>query len=819
MRVFSDIITSRLLFPFLVGLLVFSCQPEGKKIEMDQDLLNQLHANRVLLPNGWSLTPPQKSLPVDELPLNLQISPSGYLAAITNNGYGRQSVMLFDIENEKMLTRVEIPKAWYGLKFSNDKESLYVSGGNDNLIRVYKIKWPHLILKDSLVLGDPWPNKISPAGIELDHEAKKLYAVTKEDSALYVVEIKSRAVEKIPLPAEAFACVRSGNKLYISVWGAGKVAVFDTQKEKITGYIDVEDHPNDMALSHDGKYLFVANANSNSVSVIGLEEGKVLETIVTAMFPDAPVGSTPNGLALSEDGLRLYIANADNNCLAVFDISEPGDSKAMGFIPTGWYPTSVKVINGKIWVTNGKGERSMPNSHGPDPYSGLKDSTVYTGRMFKGTLSIIPEPGETELATYTHVVYENTPYNKKTEQNPEGEEGNPIPLHSGDISPIKYVFYVIKENRTYDQVFGDVEKGNGDPDLCLFDAKITPNHHKLAETFTLFDNFYVNAEVSADGHNWSMGAYATDYTEKTWPTLYGGRGGTYDYEGTREISYPEAGYIWDYCRKTGISYRSYGEFVDKKGARVEALDDHFDPDFVGFRLSFMDTVRFHLWKDDFDSLLAAGEVPQFNIIRLPNDHTAGASLGSYTPKSMVADNDLALGMLVEHISKSKIWNETVIFVIEDDAQNGPDHVDAHRSILLAVSPYTKRNHVDNNMYTTASVLRTMELILGLSPMSQYDAAAKPLFRSFTVQKDLTPYLHVANSYPLNEKNTKNNKLAKLSAQFDLEREDAADDIAFNEVIWKTVKGIDSEMPPPRRGAFIHIIADEEERGGQAGESL
>ncbi len=797
-----------IFFYLLIGLSLFSCR-QADKTGSNKDLLEALHVSRVLLPNGWHLTPPEQSLPLDELPLNLQVSPSGRLVAVTNNGYGRQSIMLFDVANEKMLDRVEIPRAWYGLRFSSDEKSLFVSGGNDNIIRIYGIVDNKLTLKDSLVLGDPWPNKISPAGIEIDDANRNLYAVTKENNALVVIDIETKKIIEFPLQAEAFACILAGDKLYISVWGAGQVAVFDIEKEEITHYIKVEDHPNDMALSKDNKYLFVANANSNSVSVIDLETEKVIETIGTAMFPDAPAGSTPNGLGISEDGRRLYIANADNNCLAVFDISHPGESKAMGFIPTGWYPTSVKMVNGKIWVANGKGQRSMPNANGPNPYYGLNDSTVYTGRMFKGTLSIIPEPDVIELEAYTQIVYENTPYNKDLELDTEGKEGNPIPKHVGDPSPIKYVFYVLKENRTYDQVFGDIEKGDGDSTLCLFGREITPNHHKLAETFTLFDNFYVNAEVSADGHNWSMGAYASDYTEKTWPTLYSKRGGTYDYEGSREISYPEAGYIWDFCKRKGITYRSYGEFIGDDGARVEALEGHFDPDFTGFRMDVMDTIRFHQWKDDFDSLLAIDEVPQFSVIRLPNDHTAGARLGSYTPKSMLADNDLALGMLVEHISKSRIWGESVILVLEDDAQNGPDHVDAHRSVLLGISPYVKRNYVDHTMYTTASVLRTIELILGLHPMSQYDAAATPLFRSFTIKQDLTPYKHLPNSYPLDEVNTENNKLAKLSAQFNLEREDAADDIAFNSVIWKTVKGIDSEMPSPRRGAFVRVIENNE----------
>jgi YVTN family beta-propeller protein len=801
----------RILYLLLFGSVLFSCNSAEKKGSVDQKLLKKLKAGKVLLPNGWSLTSPSNSLPLDELPLNLQVSLTGRLAAVTNNGYGKQSIMLFDVEEEKLLDRIKIHRAWYGLKFSVDEHKLYVSGGNDNQIRIYSIRQNHLVFSDSIVLGDPWPdNIISPAGLELDEKENRLYVVTKEDKALYMVDLVSRKIQKIPLPAEAYTCVLANNKLYISIWGAGKVAVFNTKTNKISGFIKVESHPNDMVLSKDRKYLFVANSNSNSVSVINLDLGKVLETIGTALFPDALAGSTPNGLAISDDGQKLFIANADNNCLAVFDISEPGNSNALGFIPTGWYPTSVKIVKDKILVTNGKGERSMPNSNGPNPYLGLKDSTLYSGRMFKGSLSFIPFPDERELQTYTQVVYENTPYNKKIENFSGGEEGNPIPDSLGDPSPIKYVFYVIKENRTYDQVFGDIERGNGDSTLCLFPRIITPNHHKLVETFTLFDNFYVNAEVSADGHNWSMAAYATDYVEKTWPTLYGGRGGIYDYEGTRQITSPEKGYVWDYCQREGISYRSYGEFIGDNGARLKALEGHFDSDFTGFKLSVMDTIRFHQWKNDFDFLLFKGEVPRFSIIRLPNDHTSGAKLGTPTPRAMVADNDLALGMLVEHISHSSIWNESAIFVLEDDAQNGPDHVDAHRSVLLVISPFTKRSQVDHTLYTTASVLRTMELILGLPPMSQYDAAATPLYRSFVNQKNLTPYEHLPNSYRLDEMNKEHNELTRLSEQFDLTQEDAADDIAFNEVIWKTVKGMDSEMPPPRRGAFIRVLEDEEE---------
>ncbi|MEO1653795.1 MAG: alkaline phosphatase family protein, partial [Bacteroidota bacterium] len=578
------------------------------------------------------------------------------------------------------------------------------------------------------------------------------------------------------------------SKLYISLWGGDKVAIFDTKSQEITKEIAVESHPNDMVLTKDGQFLFVANANANSVSVLDTQSEKVVETISAALYPDAPTGSTSNALAIHPELNQLYIANADNNCLAVFDISEPGKSRTLGFIPVGWYPTSVKVLGNTLFVSNGKGESSAPNPQGPNPYKKRDEQTQYIARMFKGSLSIVPIPESSGLAAYSKIVYENTPYNKEKETLADGEAGNPIPQKVGDSSPIKYVFYFIKENRTYDQVLGDMPEGNGDSSLCLFPERVSPNHHALAREFVLLDNFYVDAEVSADGHNWSTAAYATDFTEKTWPTNYGRRGGNYDFEGGRDIAYPEKGYIWDYCERAGVSFRSYGEFVWRSETRYPTLKGKIDKDYPGYNLKIKDVYRFEKWKQDFDSLLAIDQVPQFSSIRIGNDHTSGARIGNPTPRAMVADNDLALGKFVEHISKSKIWKESAIFVLEDDAQNGPDHVDAHRSILLVASPYTRRNQVISEMYSTASVLRTMELILGLPPMSQYDAAAPPLWKCFTSQLDLTPYQARENNIDLDEMNTEDNELARISASFDLSKEDAAPDIPFNEVIWKTVKG-------------------------------
>ncbi|MEL6275439.1 MAG: alkaline phosphatase family protein, partial [Bacteroidota bacterium] len=613
------------------------------------------------------------------------------------------------------------------------------------------------------------------------------------------------------LGASAYTCLydESKNELYVSLWDGEAIVVIDPDQLSIKQKLSVGYHPNEMALHPDRKRLFVACADDNAIVVLDLDAGTTIENLNCALYPDAPTGSTTNSLAISNDGELLYAANADNNCLAVYEVEEPGQSQSMGFIPTGWYPTTVRLANNRIWVANGKGFRSAANPQGPNPYERRTEETEYIGRMFTGTLSIIDVPSEDSLGYYTQLVYANTPYTKEKEALAEGDPNGPIPRQVGEESPIKYVFYVIKENRTYDQMFGDLGRGNGDSSLCLFPDSVSPNHHALAEEFVIVDNFYVDAEVSADGHNWTTAAYATDYTEKTWPTSYGRRGGSYDYEGRREISYPKAGYIWDYCQREGISYRTYGEFANLNQTYLESLEGHMCEDYPGYNLTIKDTLRFNRWRKDFDSLLVINAVPQFNTVRFGNDHTAGARVGRPTPSAMVADNDLAVGMFVDYISKSAIWPETAIFVLEDDAQNGPDHVDAHRSILLVVSPYTKRKHLESTMYSTASVLRTMELILGLPPMSQYDAAATPLYACFQAQPDTASFNFLPNRIDLNELNEEVNSLSKMSERLNLDKEDQAPDDLFTEIIWKTVRGQDAIVPAPRRGAFVRFGEEEE----------
>lgn len=782
----------------------------------------QFEMKQIHLPNGWSLTPVGKSLQLGDLPLNIAVSPTRKFLAVTNNGESTQSLQLIDVVNERVLNTRIIPKAWYGLKFSADEKTLYASGGDDNWILKYAIENNKLVLRDSIKLGDKWPNKISPTGIDVDDARNLLYVVTKENNSLYVVDLKTKKIiRQKNLEGEGYACLLSPDKklLYISCWGCNRIYIYNTQAGEFSGEITVGDHPNELCLSKNGAYLFVANANDNSVSVVNAGQRRVIETLNAALFPNAPAGSTSNGVALSDDDKTLYIANADNNCLAVFDVTKPGYSKSKGFIPTGWYPTNVKVIGQRIFVSNGKGFSSMANPFGPSPmrkrgqviWHGADTSTKvqYIGGLLKGTLSIINAPTDKQLSTYSQLVYRNTPYTKDKETKSGGEAGNPIPMNVGDKSPIKYVFYIIKENRTYDQVLGDIKQGNGDSSLVLFGEKVTPNQHKVAKQFVLLDNFYCDGEVSADGHSWSTGAYATDYLEKHWPTNYGGRGGEYDGEGTRAIANNKL-YIWDDCKRNGISYRTYGEFADNYRANIPVLDRHLCPYFTSWDQSVRDTTRFYEWRKEFDSLLALDAVPQFNSLRFINDHTEGLRLGRPSPMANVADNDWAVGLFIEYLSKSKIWKESAVFIIEDDAQDGPDHIDAHRTTAYVAGGFVKRGYVDHTMYSTSSMLRTIELILGMPPMTQYDAAAESMWRSFSSTPNMEPFVSVPAQIDITQKNTAMNEWQRRSEQFDFSKEDKIRETDFNLVLWHGIKGDNIPLPAPKRAAFLKLTNDKKD---------
>ncbi|HOJ33623.1 MAG TPA: bifunctional YncE family protein/alkaline phosphatase family protein [Candidatus Hydrogenedentes bacterium] len=780
----------------------------------------------IQLPNQWRLDPAGKGYALGLFPMNMKLSPDGKYLAVLHCGGGDHEIMVFDTRTMQRIFHTVVPNAFYGITFSKSGDRIYVSGGESEVVWIYGFEAGYLFKPKAVSLA-PEKEQYVPCGVEVSPDGKLLAVAETWGNRITILDTTTtatRAQFQLEPETRPYDCKfsRDGKMLYVSLWGKASVYLvyLGGSSPEFYGKIPTGAHPNEMVLDGNGARLFVANANDNTVSVIDTITMRVVETLQTAIYPDAPEGSTPNSLTVSPDGSKLYVANADNNCLAVFDISQAGRTVPVGFIPVGWYPTSVRISPDglTLYVANAKGFSSNANRHGPNPYwRGEQRRTLeqHVRLLLQGTLSVIPVPSSEEYPSYTARVYASSPYRPDKLPVATPPKGSPIPGRVGEPSPIKYCIYIIKENRTYDQVLGDMPEGNGDPSLCLFPEKYTPNHHALAREFVLLDNFYVEAQVSADGHEWTTGAYATDFVQKTWPSNYGGHGLSYPSEGAYPTAFPSAGYIWDKCREKGISYRSYGEFIDppaKKGepctTAVESLQGHFHPFFVGWDMSIPDVERARLFIEEFRSLVVQNAWPRFIVMRLPNDHTQGSKAGALTPRAMVADNDLALGMVIEEISRSSIWKETAVFVVEDDAQNGPDHVDAHRTVAFVISPYTRGRGRDSTFYSTASMLRTMELILGLEPMSQYDAAALPMYNTFRSRPNARSYKCKPVPEELRSvRNSPDGWGADLSAKLNFEKEDAADDLLFNEIIWRSIRGASSTMPAPVRAAFVFPQGD------------
>jgi YVTN family beta-propeller protein len=811
----------------------------------------------VLLPNQWSLRPVGRQVTLGDFPVNVAIHPNGQFAAVLHSGDSEHEILIVDLVSAQVASQVAVHEAFYGLAFSKDGKLLVCSGAGEELLHLFQFQDGMLSNHRKVKLRDPKLRGV-PAGLVLDKTAARAYTAnvwgdsvsgvflkeepqthdfllgtnldsfsqapvrpsTDFDTAAAQKRAEAALYEKDAAGSFPYTCVldERRHRLYVSLWARAAVAVLDLTSHQIIALWPTQEHPCEMALTRSGKYLFVANASRNTVSVIDTRAGKSIELISAGLYPDAPPGSTPNSLALTPDERTLFVANADNNNVAVFDVSNPGRSVSLGFIPAGWYPTSVRVTpDGKhLVVANGKGLTPLANPLGPQPGVKALPKTIqqYIGSLFKGSLSIIDLPDRNNrdacLAAWTRQAYQCSPLRPDSSVWAVPSTDNPIPALPGGKSPIKYCLYIIKENRTYDQMLGDMPEGNGDPKLCLFPERVTPNFHQLARDFVLLDNFYVEGEVSADGHEWSMAAYATDFVEKMWPMDYGhNKSGKFPYpsEGSFAVASPAGGYLWDRANEAGVSYRSYGEFItagktptQPGRARVKGLEGHFDEWFRGFDLSYPDAKRADRFIAELKRFENEGDMPRLQILRLPNDHTHGTTFGFPTPTAYVADNDLALGRVVEAVSHSKFWPETAIFVVEDDAQNGPDHVDAHRTTAFVISPYVRRGFVDSTLYSTSSMLRTMELILSLKPMSQFDAAARPMFNSFQATAELRPYEHKPANENMGSLNPKQAWGGRLKMNFT--REDAVDDLLLNEVVWRSVRGADNPMPAPVRAGFV-----------------
>lgn len=823
----------------------------------------------MLLPNQWSLRPVGAQVELGDFPVNVAVHPDGRFAAVLHAGYGPHQILVVDIGATTVVAQAKVAETFYGIEFTADGRRLFCSGAGAEVVRAFDFdaKTGNLGGETAIPLRAVKERGV-PAGLAVSSDARHIYvanvlghrvakvdlaarsnvlefafgaALTGESTRVFgaagptadpnAASVVKRAEAQLdPAGPDApfpYACRldERRNRLYVSLWARSCVAVIDLEGGRVEAVWPTDEHPNEMRLTRDGRLLYVANANRNTVTVLDTAAGRPVETIHAALHPDSPPGATPNSLALSPDERTLYIANANLNVVAVFDVSRRGRSRSLGFIPTGWYPTSVRVTpDGRhLLVANGKGvvaraNPKFPQPNRPSPPAGTV--TEYIGGLMRGTLGIVELPprktAEATLREWTALAYRCSPPVPGSAAVAARPADSPIPARVGDPSPIRHCIYVVKENRTYDQVLGDLPQGNGDPSLCLFGERVTPNHHKLAREFVLLDNFYVDSEVSADGHEWSLGAYATDFVEKMWPLAYGHNASkkfSYPSEGHFPVAFPAGGYLWDRAAAAGVSYRSYGEFVnagkkptDPCRARVKALEGHIDPLFPPFDMNYSDLKRADRFIAELRRFEQEGEMPRLQIVRLPNDHTSGTSVGALTPTAFLAENDLALGRLVEAVSRSKFWKDTAIFVVEDDAQNGPDHVDAHRTVAFVVGPHVRRGVVDSTMYSTCSMLRTMELILGLSPMSQFDAAAAPMFASFQAAPDLRPYEALPANVDLDQRNTKLSWGAAESRRMDFTAEDAADDLQLNEVIWRSVKGDDSPMPAPVRAGFVFAQA-------------
>ncbi len=790
------------------------------------------------LPNGWHLTPAGTHIPLaGDLPLKMIFSPDGKYLLVETGGYHDHGVSVIDPATLKVTQNINLGKVWAGLCFDPEGDDLYVSGGGppskDFLAGASKDEAPpdmlasfgYPILHLSFEGGKLTPKTpIDIPGLsETPDPASRFIAglASGPDEALYAVNIQTDTVYKLAGKPRAvtasvtvgyrpyaLALSPNGQTLAVSNWGAQSVSLLRASDLKETARIAVGSHPNEMVWAKDGR-LFVANAGSNSVSVI--VNGDVTETIKTSLSPTDLVGSTPDALAVSPDGRRLYVANADNNDVAVVDISDAKEARVLGFIPTGWYPSALAIApDGRtLYVGTGKGLgfRGNPTATLADPKSTRTEPVInhkydYIGGVLSGDVSIVRLPNAAGLKAYTQQVLANVP------NSVPALEGNDLDYWQSmtAMHKIKHVLYIIRENRTYDQVFGDIRRGNGDSSLTIFGQSVTPNAHALAANYILLDNLYCNGEVSEDGHQWCDAAYATDFTEKAWPSSYSGRG---EPDADERLTASPAGYLWDNCAKHGLTYHSYGEFSSFKASPnsppvytgVKTLSGHASPAWSAISFSRHDTEKAALFLADLHAAEKTGVWPNFVVMSLGEDHTQGLEAGKYTPVAHVAANDQALGQIVEGVSHSRFWKDTAIFVIEDDAQNGPDHVDAHRTVGLVISPYVKRSAVDSTQYTTASMVRTMELILNLPPMTQYDEKATPMLNCFTPTADMTAYANIGPKVDLEAKNPSKGPGAVASAKLDLSAPDRADPDALNRILWHALKpGV--KMPAPVRSARL-----------------
>ena len=847
------ITTSLIIFTLIIG-----CKSDNNKSQSGiqfTDTLDMFNRRAMVGPQddgshvvatSQIINPAGKTVIFPGRPTDLALNNSETLLVAKN----KSDLIFFNVANKTIQQTLKLPgggNTFAGIAWSSN-DSLVWTTDTRGFIRNAKIGddglfgWDQEIeLKGKEDKGNPYPG-----GFVIDESEKRIYVALSRNNSLGIVNTESMELEKeIPAGRSPFTVIVKGSKAYVTNWGgrvpnesdktgpsggsrvvvdpktgiasSGTVSVIDLNSQSVVSEIPVGLLPCNMVLSADGSLLYVANANSDVVSVIDTNEDKFIKNIQTKPIADMPYGSIPNALVLDPSGKFLYVANGGNNLLAKIDLAT---DKVTGLIPTGWYPGAV-ILNKAgtdLFVANVKGiggrweERSKGGFNSHD---------------HMGSVTFIPVPNEQQLDKYSLQAAANMRLPKISEAMniPSVEEKIvPLPTRPGEKSVFKHVLYIIKENRTYDQVFGDMAQGNGDSTLCHFGREVTPNHHALAEKYVLMDNTYCNGVLSADGHQWAVEGIVTDYLEKS----FGGFVRSYPYDGDDALAYASSGFIWDKVLNAGLTFRDYGEFVKAKiepndatwtqlynqykagtneikitaTTELHSLEPYLCPTYVGFPGKVQDVYRAGEFIKELKEFEKNDNLPNLMVMLLPNDHTVGTRAGYPTPRATVADNDLALGQIVEAVSKSKFWKETAILVIQDDPQAGLDHVDGRRTVAMCISPYTKRGEVISTHYNQNSYLRTIELILGLSPMSQFDLLAEPLVDCFTDEPDFSPYTALPNQIPLDEMNpslsaiTNEKQLffAKQSMEIPLDDVDEADEGVFNRIIWHSVKGYDVPYP-------------------------
>jgi DNA-binding beta-propeller fold protein YncE len=747
------------------------------------------------LPTGVRLDPVGEAVELGSLPLNVVVAPGGNKAVVVLSGWREQGIQVIDLRTRQVTQTLLQDGAFYGAVFSPDGRSLYVSGGNTDTLFVYAWNGGTAELANKFELAKAktadGTGTSYPAGLAIAPNSKFVYVAENVGDHLAVVDAATgEVVQRFPTDHYPYGVIVSGDgHLFVSAWGSTTISEFRVLPEGTLAYlgrIEVGRHPS--ALAASGSRVYVALAGSDRVATVDTGPRKVIGYLHDSAPGAPPEGSTPNAIVISGDRKRLFIVEADNNAVAVFDLAT---SKLLGRIPTDWYPTAAAEASTQLLILSGKGHGTHANPDGPVPNNfPFGKPLAYVLGQLNGSLRLVPSSmSAAQLTAFTRRV---TAANNWQPQSAPRR-----------YPPFKHVIYIIKENRTYDQVLGDVKEGDGDASLVYFpDTTVTPNHHALARRFGLFDRFFANAEVSSQGHMWSTAAYVTDYGEKVIPSGYAQKRGDMDGE---DADTPERGFLWTQARGYGVTFRDYGEMVPGAGWPNEPKDlpPDVSPTYKPFDLTTLDQDRIDAWLAEFKAFLADDNMPQLEVMHLPNDHLAAGRPGKCTPKACMADNDLALARLVEALSHSLRWKDTVVFVVEDDAQAGPDHVDSHRAPFYAISAYNKPETIHRFVNTT-DVVAAIEDILHMGRLSKFDYFSRSLSDIFSPTPNLTPYTPIIPKQDLNEKNPAKTTAATLSEGLDLSDADRIDDQLYNRILWLMLKG---EAPPPvvRNRAPLHTL--------------